>query len=412
MEDLTLIDANEVLKYAVECNKIDLADMQAKIERMKNQKYLELHNHRIWQGANGKWNTYLDDESSPRGYVLKVRTTQEDIEKLVIKFYKDKEEEPYLESVFMEWNKERLTYGEISNQSYVKYLNDFKKYFTKDCILCQKKMRLITETDLEIFVKSTIKNFSMTAKTYANMRTVLRGVFTYAKKKKYTDISITTFFGDLNLSRKAFRKKVVVKEKEVFSESEKRLVTSYLRNRATIRDLGLLLVFQTGVRVGELSALKFEDLGNNGRTLHIQRTEINYKDVEANKRVCEAREYPKTEAGDRYLIIPEMTLEIIEAIRALNPHGEYMFMESGKRIRANAFNRRLDRVCDDLKIPRRSMHKIRKTYSTTLLDNDVDDSIVAEQMGHKDIATTRKSYYFCNKDSSAKYEQISKALSC
>lgn len=412
MEDLTLIDANEVLKYAVECNKIDLADMQMQIERMKNQKYLEMHNHRIWQGANGKWNTYLDDENSPRGYVLKVRTTQEDIEKLVIKFYKDKEEEPYLESVFMEWNKERLAYGEISNQSYVKYLNDFKKYFTKDCILCQKKMRLITEADLEIFVKSTIKNFSMTAKTYANMRTVLRGVFTYAKKKKYTDISITTFFGDLNLSRKAFQKKIVVKKKEVFSESEKRLVTSYLRNRATIRDLGLLLVFQTGVRVGELSALKFEDLGNNGRTLHIQRTEINYKDVEANKRVCEAREYPKTEAGDRYLIIPEMTLEIIEAIRALNPHGEYMFMESGKRIRANAFNRRLDRVCDDLRIPRRSMHKIRKTYSTTLLDNDVDDSIVAEQMGHKDIATTRKNYYFCNKDSSAKYEQISKALSC
>ncbi|MBP3593469.1 MAG: site-specific integrase [Lachnospiraceae bacterium] len=412
MEDLTLIDANEVLKYAVECNKIDLADMQMQIERMKNQKYLEMHNHRIWQGANGKWNTYLDDESSPRGYVLKVRTTQEDIEKLVIKFYKDKEEEPYLESVFMEWNKERLTYGEISNQSYVKYLNDFKKYFTKDCILCQKKMRLITETDLEIFVKSTIKNFSMTAKTYANMRTVLRGVFTYAKKKKYTDISITTFFGDLNLSRKAFRKKVVVKEKEVFSESEKRLVTSYLSNRAKIRDLGLLLVFQTGVRVGELSALKFEDVAQNGRTLHVQRTEISYKDEEKNERICEVREYPKTEAGDRYLIIPEMTLEIIEAIRALNPHGEYMFMESGKRIRANAFNRRLDRVCDDLRIPRRSMHKIRKTYSTTLLDNDVDDSIVAEQMGHKDIATTRKSYYFCNKDSSAKYEQISKALSC
>lgn len=407
-----MIDANEVLKYAVECNKIDLADMQMQIERMKNQKYLEMHNHRIWQGANGKWNTYLDDESSPRGYVLKVRTTQEDIEKLVIKFYKDKEEEPYLESVFMEWNKERLTYGEISNQSYVKYLNDFKKYFTKDCILCQKKMRLITETDLEIFVKSTIKNFSMTAKTYANMRTVLRGVFTYAKKKKYTDISITTFFGDLNLSRKAFRKKVVVKEKEVFSESEKRLVTSYLSNRAKIRDLGLLLVFQTGVRVGELSALKFEDVAQNGRTLHVQRTEISYKDEEKNERICEVREYPKTEAGDRYLIIPEMTLEIIEAIRALNPHGEYMFMESGKRIRANAFNRRLDRVCDDLRIPRRSMHKIRKTYSTTLLDNDVDDSIVAEQMGHKDIATTRKSYYFCNKDSSAKYEQISKALSC
>lgn len=412
MEDLNLVDANEVLKFMVECNKMDLADVQMQIEKMKNQKYLEMHNHRIWQGTNGKWNTYLDDENSPRGYVLKVRTTQEDIEKLVIKFYKDKEEEPYLESVFMEWNKERLAYGEISNQSYVKYLNDFKKYFTKDCVIFQKKMRLITENDLEAFIKTTIKKFNMTAKTYANMRTILRGVFKYAKKRNYTQISITTFLGDLELSKRGFQKKIVEKEKEVFSESEVQLVTFYLRNKATIRDLGLLLAFQTGLRVGELSALKFEDLGNNGRTLHIQRTEVTYKDMEKNERICEVREFPKTEAGDRYLIITEMALETIEAIRALNPHGEYMFMESGKRIRANAFNRRLDRVCDDVRIPRRSMHKIRKTYGTTLLDNGVDDSLVAEQMGHKDIATTRKYYYFCNKDSSAKYEQISKALSC
>ncbi len=246
----------------------------------------------------------------------------------------------------------------------------------------------------------------------SNMRTILRGVFKYAKKRNYTQISITTFLGDLELSKRGFQKKIVEKEKEVFSESEVQLVKFYLRNKATIRDLGLLLAFQTGLRVGELSALKFEDLGNNGWTLHIQRTEVTYKDMEKNERVCEVREFPKTEAGDRYLIITEMALETIEAIRALNPHGEYMFMESGKRIRANAFNRRLDRVCDDVRIPRRSMHKIRKTYATTLLDSHVDESLVAEQMGHKDIATTRKYYYFCNKDSSAKYEQISKALPC
>lgn len=410
--DFDLIDKDAVLKYAVNCNKINIAEAQMQIEKMKNEKYLEMHNHRIWQGANGNWNTYLDDETSPRGYVLKVRKTQEDIEKLVIKFYKDKEEEPYLEAVFMEWNKERLAYGEISNQSYVKYLNDFKRYFPKDCILCQKKMRLITETDLETFIKKTIKEFHMTAKVYANMRTVLRGVFKYAKKKKYTDISITTFFGDLDLSKKAFQKKVVDKEKEVFRESEKRLVTAYLQNRGTIRDLGLLLAFQTGVRVGELSTLKFEDISDNGRTLHVQRTEVSYKDVEKNVRVCEAREFPKTEAGDRYIILPEVALETIKAIRNLNPNGEYMFMEMGKRIRANAFNRRLSRVCDDLRIPHRTMHKIRKTYSTTLYDNGVDESLITVQMGHKDSTTTRKYYYFSNRDSDTKFNQINKALSC
>lgn len=38
------------------------------------------------------------------------------------------------------------------------------------------------------------------------------------------------------------------------------------------------------------------------------------------------------------------------------------------------------------------MHKIRKTYGTTLIDNNVDDALVAEMMGHKDISTTKKYY--------------------
>ena len=58
------------------------------------------------------------------------------------------------------------------------------------------------------------------------------------------------------------------------------------------------------------------------------------------------------------------------------------------------------------------MHKIRKTYGTTLLDADVDESTVAEQMGHKDIATTKRFYYRSNKSDNTKFEQISKALSC
>ena len=63
-----------------------------------------------------------------------------------------------------------------------------------------------------------------------------------------------------------------------------------------------------------------------------------------------------------------------------------------------------------MKIDHRSTHKIRKTYGTTLLDNNVDDSIVSEQMGHSDIATTRKLYYFCNKSEKTKIAQINNAI--
>ena len=46
----------------------------------------------------------------------------------------------------------------------------------------------------------------------------------------------------------------------MFNENEIAIVKSYLQKRGTIRDLGVLLAFETGLRVGELSALKKEDI--------------------------------------------------------------------------------------------------------------------------------------------------------
>lgn len=406
------ISNDELLDFAVENDIIDLVGMRNEYEIMKREQYLEKHNHNVWQSKDGKWRTYLDDANNPRGYVLKVRTTEKGIKDLIIKFYKDKELDPYIDQVFDEWNNQRLFYGEISNQSYNRYTNDFKRFFPKDCLLRQKKFRQITENDIETFIKTTIHEKKLTSKTYSGLRTIIRGIFKYGKSQHLTEVSITTFFGDLELSRRSFVRRVVDKESEVFSENEIAVVKSYLQKRGTIRDLGVLLAFETGLRVGELSALKKDDIIKSRKCIHVQRTEVTYKDPQTNKRICEVRDFPKTEAGDRYLIIPESAIVILDEILAQSKNSEYLFSEHGKRIRSNAFNRRLTRVCDDLHIKHRSMHKIRKTYGTTLLDGDVDESTVAEQMGHKDIATTKKYYYRSNKNDNTKFEQINRALSC
>ena len=406
------ISNDELLDFAVKNDNIDLVGIRNEYENMKREQYLEQHNHTVWQSNDGKWRTYLDDVNSPRGYVLKVRTTEKAIKDLIIKYYKDKELNPYIDQVFNEWNNQRLYFGEISKQSHNRYLNDFKRFFPKDCLLRQKKFRQITEKDIETFIKTTIHEKKLSSKTYSGLRTIIRGIFKYGKKENLTTISITTFFGDLELSRRAFTRKVVDKESEVFNENEITIVKSYLQKRGTIRDLGVLLAFETGLRVGELSALKKEDIIKSRKCIHIQRTEITYKDPETNERICEVRDFPKTEAGDRYLIIPDSAIAILDDILIQSASGEYLFSEHGKRIRSNAFNRRLTRVCDDLHIKHRSMHKIRKTYGTNLLDADVDESTVAEQMGHSDIATTKRFYYRSNKNDNTKFEQISKALSC
>lgn len=168
------------------------------------------------------------------------------------------------------------------------------------------------------------------------------------------------------------------------------------------------LTKQTGLRVGELSTLKKEDL--HGRIIKIRRTEDKYRD-ENNKWIVAVKEHAKTDAGNRDLIISSTALDTLNQILELNTSGTYLFEHNGKRIRGNTFNKRLSRICNELHIPHRTMHKIRKTYGTTLIDSDVDEGFITEQMGHSDISTTKKLYYFSNKTTKNKEKQIENAIS-
>lgn len=404
MQNISLSDA-DLLKFAIDNGMLNLPYVQNKIIMHKREELLKKHPYKIWKGKDGKWYTYLPDEQ--KGRILKKRTSEESIQELVLEYWDSVNIKPTIRVVFYEWANEKIKYGEICQGTYDRYEADFNK-FIKTSELNDVPISDITEEMLETFVKSIIAEYKLTSKCYSNVRTLLNGIFKYAKKKKYTQLSITSFFGDLEISNKMFTKVIKKDEEQVFFEDELPIVIEYLKNNPSIENLGILLEFQTGVRIGELAALKPTDI--IGNRLHIQRTEIKYKDKITRKYVFEVREYPKTEAGIRYIILTSKAMDTINQIKQLNPNGEYLFMKHGKRIRASALNERIITACKKLGITRRSSHKIRKTYGTLLVDSNVDDSLIIRQMGHTDIKTTKEFYYFSNKSKEKQAQQISQAI--
>ena len=172
---------------------------------------------------------------------------------------------------------------------------------------------------------------------------------------------------DLELPRNMFKPRIVDREKEVFMEDEIPVIIKYLKENPDIYNLGILLVFETGMRVGELAALSPNDIGDC--EIKIRRTEVKYR-TENGKWIATVKEHPKTSAGCRDLIISSSASKTAQAAMKLNPNGTYLFEHNGKRIRGNTFNKRLSTICEKLDIPHRTMHKIRKTYGTILLDSD------------------------------------------
>ena len=394
---------NDILRFIINNGMIDIDDVQNSVEAMKREELLKQHSYEIWQGKDGKWYTYLPTQDGSR--VLKKRKSKRDLENIIIDYYKN-QKDVFLQDIFQEWASQKLEYGEIQKQTFDRYTTDFHRFFN-DSDISRKDIRKITEDDLEIFIRETIRNKGLSNKSYSGLRLLIIGMFKYAKKRKYSEISITQFFGDLDLPKKCFTKKTVKDEESVFTDNEVEKISKYIKENASILNYGILLAFQTGVRVGELCTLKYSDIQDN--KLRIRRTEVRYRDSDGNY-VFEVRESPKTEAGNRDIILNSEAQKTLREIRRLNPFGEFIFMKDGKRIKEKAFSVKITKICQYVGIKERSMHKARKTYATKLINGGVDESIIIKQMGHTSIDCTKNYYYFNNKNDEDVVKQIENAI--
>jgi integrase len=237
------------------------------------------------------------------------------------------------------------------------------------------------------------------------MRTILYGIFKRAKKKHYIEWSITEVVHDMELSRKSFRRVYHTNEELIFTEDELPKVLEKLYDNLDTLNLGLLLLFKSGIRIGELAALRPDNIGFN--VIYITATEISYIDNDGND-VYEVRNFPKTEAGIREVVLKEEDRILLTRLRALNPFGRYLFERDGERILTKTFRRRLRTVCRQAGVKSKSPNKARKTYGTILLDSGIPESLVIEQMGHTNIATTKGHYYVNRKSTCQKEQELNK----
>ena len=389
-------ELNTEFKY----DKLDLSMLYAvldRVEDMKRTDYLSEKPYEIWQGKDGEWFTYLPNDKGGRS--LKHRTTKEALEDLVIQYVKDKKESPTVKDVFTEWLNKRMDREEIEQSTFSRYQREFDSDFQK---IQNRKIRHITPMDIEDFVKDTIREKNLSRKAFSNMRTLLYGIFKYAKKKGLVTFSIGMVIEEIEFSRKEFSQVQHEDAEQVFMLDEEKKMLEYLQSHDDLINLGLLLLFVSGLRIGELCVLQAQDI--DGCKIHVNKTETIYKADNAVH--YDVKETPKTQAGVRTVILPDGYKWILDRIKRFNPFGEYLFMEHGKRIRSYQFRTRLYTNCKKLDIVVKSPHKVRKTYGTRLYDKSkIPKSLILQQMGHTDISCLEKHYYF-NRMNESEKEQI------
>ena len=388
------------LQKAIEFGIIDVSYVQEKIKMEEKKEILEKHPYKIWKGKDEKWYTYLPDKE--RGRILKKRTTQIALENDIIEYWKKEIENPTIEEVFNEWNDRKLELKKISSATHLRNCQIFNRHYNE---LKKQRIKSISSENDQDFLEKQIPKYDLTAKAFSNLKSITRGFLKRAKKRKLITFNIEEALQEIDVSEIDFKKNIKNDYEEVFNDDEYSIIIKYLMNNLDSKNIGILLMFATGIRVGELVALKHEVFNEN--TFKIQRTETRFCGADG-KYVYEIKESPKTEAGVRTVIIPNDYIWLCSKIKALNPFGEYIFVnDKRERITTNCIRRRLERICNKLNIYKKSPHKIRKTYGSILLDNKIDRQIILSQMGHTNIICTETHYHRNRKNIKTKGDIIS-----
>ena len=368
---------------AVKEGIIDLDQLDTAVRMKKEKEYLSKHKGSIWQGKNEYWYTRLN------GKLVKKRR-KEDLEESIIEHYRslDEDETPTFKSTYHEWIQSKREFKEVKESSILRYQDDYNRYFKGS------KFELIPIADvndvaLDEFVRDVISKYELTSKSYSCFRTVVIGVFKYAKRYHYTNFSVSSFFKDFQISKSAF-KKGSEKKAYIYSKQEREELYGYFMSNPTIEHLGLAFMCLTGLRVGELAALKLED--NIGSCkLYIHRTETRVE-TESGRRIV-VQDTAKM-GHDDTIIIPKAAQRIIDITKMRTHDDEYLFSKNGSRVTARSYRHYLEKACKEIGIRYRPPHQMRKTYASILLSEGVDEAIVKKEMRHTDISTTRAYYQY------------------
>lgn len=415
----------KTLKFILDSGMLNKGTIEKANDEMIVEEKLNNHYYSWWKcETDGRYKTYVDTIDGKRKLLAK-RSKEELANALddnsPIRQHRHKPRRvrertgqtrvDTFENLFNAWVDRKLRFREIKKQSYDKYKNDFKRFFVNGvCDISQEPIGTFSELDLEDFIKDSIVHFNLTSKTYARMRTLIIGIFKYAKKLGKTQISISAFFGDLDLPRNIFAPRTRLAEDNVFTDKEVELICGYVENleRPSVLDYGVLLAFFTGMRSGEIGALQWKDIGED--CIYITKTVERFKD-ENGKYLHRVRHSGKTEASTRAIVLTDYAKKILWEIKKLNPFGEYIFETRNHTLYdTKKLTVRLYQICDKLGIPRRSLHKARKTYITKLINAGVEETVILNQAGHTDIQTTRSYYEFNNRTTDEIKRQVVRAL--
>jgi integrase len=170
-----------------------------------------------------------------------------------------------------------------------------------------------------------------------------------------------------------------------------------LEDHFTFENLGIYMCLSTGMRIGEICALKWDDIDLESCVISVNKTIQRIYIMDEPERHTEIIiDTPKTKNSIREIPMSKNLLRFIKPIKKLLNGEYYVLSNTENPIEPRTYRNHYKILMKELGMPALRFHGLRHSFATRCIESKCDYKTVSVLLGHSNISTTLNLYVHPN----------------
>lgn len=282
-----------------------------------------------------------------------------------------------IKNVYIEWREmKKLT---VKESTMATYMSNAEKHI----LPAFGSVSSIDETQMQDFVLK-LSDSGLSPRTVKDIFLVLKMLLEFGRKRGLAEWRDC----DVKMPHCAASTKVTV-----LTHAQQKALMGHLRRHFSFRGLGLYICLCTGMRIGEVCALRWGDIDIRSRLIKVERTiERIYAGDGTERRTKVVIGRPKTDSSRREIPINNELAAMLKPVSAVVCADDYVLTNSEKPLEPRLYRRYYQNLMKQLGLPPMKFHGLRHTFATRCIECKCDYKTVSSILGHSNINTTLNLY--------------------
>ncbi len=299
-----------------------------------------------------------------------------------------------VEEVFLKWRGKKSKFIRESSLAVYDnaYINHISPYIGDMDVCAVNKKKTV-----ELMLKLRAKGLSI--KYCGDVKIVLKMIVDFAGNDLDLDVKNTHWTMEWPQEFKDVKDKGISR----YTDNEFCKIVEYAMNNPSPLSMSIVLTLSTGMRIGEVCALKWSDIDFETKIIRVRRNVERVYDV-FNKKTYITIHDGKTESARRDIPITGEVLKLMKDFSRVSLPDYYVVTCSEKLLEPRTFrNRYRNFILNKVGLSHcLKFHAMRHTFASKLVESDVPIKIVSEILGHSDVSITLNTYSHPSDDSKRK----------